>query len=376
MRRLIAAIGLAGLLLLGGAPLHAAAIASAPPAVSVPLTLAGHLTIPVTLDGQPVAAILDTGATGALIDSDYAAAHGYKIGRRKLVNGKLTRTTKISYTVGQLKFSTTAVVYPLNQMSRGQAPQPLLIGDDLIYGKYVVELDFDAGQVRLYDRKTFTPPPGVPELKLKAFHLNPFTQASVEGRSPELAVLDTGNQGGVLLSNDYAAQAGIDESYGGRTAAYGGVNSSGVGRMVALKRLEIGGFELTQVPAQVMPEGEKVFSAPINIGLPVLQRFHVWLDRFHQKVWLTPGDHFKDPFPRKVGLEFAKVPGGLKVMGVGGGSAAERAGLKTGDLIVGLDAAVDPDAMAAALEAGKAAGRDMIFKLEDGRALTVGPGEV
>ncbi|MDB5439552.1 MAG: hypothetical protein JWM33_1979 [Caulobacteraceae bacterium] len=189
-------------------------------------------------------------------------------------------------------------------------------------------------------------------------------------------MVDTGNQSGVLISNDYAAQIGIDASYGARTQVYGGVNSGGVSRRITLNRLQIAGFELTGVPAAVMPAGEKVFNKPINIGLPVLSRFHIWLDRFHQKVWLTPGAHFSDPFPRMIGLGFAKAPGGLRVMEIGSGGAAERAGLKVGDLIVGIDGAADSDAMAETMEAGKAAGRDMIFKLEDGRSLTVGPGEV
>ncbi|MDB5439553.1 MAG: hypothetical protein JWM33_1980 [Caulobacteraceae bacterium] len=153
---------------------QAAAVAPAAAPISVPMTLGAHITIPVVLDGQPVAAILDSGATGAMIDSDYAAAHGYQIGRRKLVNGKLTGTTKISYTVSGVKFSSTAVVYPLGQMSGGRVTQPLLIGDDLIYDKYVVEFDFDAAQVRLYDRKTFTPPPGAPELKLNSLPWAPM----------------------------------------------------------------------------------------------------------------------------------------------------------------------------------------------------------
>jgi len=79
----------------------------------------------------------------------------------------------------------------------------------------------------------------------------------------------------------------------------------------------------------------------VNLGGNVLRRFKVIIDYFRNRVILEPNSHFHDPFPSDASGLVLEADGPrfkrILVRGVVQGSAADRAGLKEGDVITAID---------------------------------------
>jgi C-terminal processing protease CtpA/Prc len=108
------------------------------------------------------------------------------------------------------------------------------------------------------------------------------------------------------------------------------------------------------------------------IGLPILRRYRVTLDFGGKRMWLAPSANPGAPFERdRSGMNVLIGAEGLRVTHVARGGPAEKAGLKTGDLIVTIDGEMALTANANLT--GAPAGKVLDLALADGsrRKLTL-----
>jgi C-terminal processing protease CtpA/Prc len=76
------------------------------------------------------------------------------------------------------------------------------------------------------------------------------------------------------------------------------------------------------------------------LGYSFLRRFRIAIDYPHRVLWFEPVPHTEDERPYEyshVGLQIERRDGALTVVGVASGSPADRAGVRRGDEIAGID---------------------------------------
>ena len=207
-----------------------------------------------------------------------------------------------------------------------------VLGSDFFH-RVTVEIEYDTGVVRLHDPERFTPPAGARSIPLVFERRVPFVTArlQVTGRPARARrlLVDSG-------SEDAVDDSLLLESRGPLRRVIGGVGSGQTYEVVfgRIERFELGPFALEDLPS--------VAPGVSLIGGEVLRRFRVTLDYARERMLLIPGRHFRDEAPVDLsGLTLRLAGDGtrLRVEDVASGSAAERARVRPGELLVAIDGA-------------------------------------
>jgi predicted aspartyl protease len=370
MRRV--AFVLAALALLG--PACAPKAQGAAHAIPFQYLLERQIVFPITIDGKPAEAWLDSGAGATVVDAAFARKIGLSLGapiRAHGVAGEVAnvRLAKADLAAGDLVMpGRRVVVMDLSAVQRMVArPVQVLLGRD-VFEQAVVDIDFASGRITLTPREAFVAPPAAPLPLKRSGDLRsvPITVAGVE--MP--AILDLGNAGGLLIDKEFADHYGL--LAGRRLSTTLGVGADGAREEVQTTsdRLELGGVRLDGVPTTATPNLSS--KAPANIGLQVLSRFRLTIDFGGDRIWITPyADAETRPF-RKNRTGLTLVPNGdrLVVDHVARGSPAERGGWKTGEAVRAIDGRPVPAGFAAeeaSLFVYGAPGVTVALTLADGR---------
>jgi hypothetical protein len=313
----------------------------------IPFELANgrQIYLPVKVNGQPVMALLDSGASRSIIDLGFAKALGLTPhGQTKITGSNGVQTggdvDHVEVVIGNLNehdFPLTALdLRPMAQQS--QHPIPYVIGDDM-FDDIAVDIDFAHRRLRFRQPGPDIKPAGAVEIPLTREQGRILAPVSVEGRSPILAEIDLGDAGAITLSPAYAKSL-----LAGRAATkqtHIGIGGVRLSTLATLKSLMFGGRTATDVPVQV-PE-TWLDAAPLTqarLGVQVLKAFHVVFDLPEKRLYVAVDDPVTPlVFPKdRLGIEGAAVTAGYQVTYVRPGSPAAAAGLKSGDIIKAVDA--------------------------------------
>lgn len=207
------------------------------------------------------------------------------------------------------------------------------------------ELDFDAGELRLY-------PDGRGE-RLGFTHLRSsirrisgrqeespyiFADIAVGGQAFE-CLLDTGAPRTLSLFANAARRSGLwDDS-----RPYAPIRPSGLGgqgpisRIVRAPSLALGGLSIERPLVQLHPPGQQTAAVGDGIaGLALIRRFNLSIDARSRSLWVQPS---RQPAPPEryglSGLWFDRSGDVAEVAAVGMGSPAAEAGMQVGDRVVG-----------------------------------------
>jgi hypothetical protein len=283
----------------------------------------------------PVWFILDSGASACVIDTALAQKLEIKTEGEKQGSGAGKGTVKFAF-ARHVTYGLPGLSLPVDESYViDLSSQPALLGRYVggilgysFFAPYVVDLNYDARILTLYDPENYQP----------VGHEVPFTLIkhtphirvgiAVGGRpSVEREVLvDTGSQDAV--DEELLAQARD------RLEVIGGV---GLGQEF---RTILGRADNLSLDSFTLPFPLGATGGTGLIGNEVLRRFHVAFDYAHARVFLSRGQHFSDPFlfdASGLDLRCASASAAFVIHDVSKDSAAWEAGLRAGDTLTAIN---------------------------------------
>ncbi len=322
------------------------------------------LLMPVNLRGRAMKAIFDCGTSQCAIDVKLARSLGIAAAKPFTVQGiydgvQAGRSDPVDMVIGDRAFRLSLILMPLDTIGEGVG---MLIGRDVLDGA-CLDLDVPGGRASFQATR---PPPGLAPIRMIQGRQGDLAvRVSVEGVAAD-ASLDSGNTLPLMIRQDWSGRTGalrdhvltpwVGDDLGGQASI----------AMTDLKALSFGGAGFHDVPAEV---SRTHLAYEVNLGLPVLERFHSFWDLANERLWLSAGDVARPFEHERAGMACARVDKVLKVVFVVPGSAAAQAGFKADDEIVKIDgqpvAALSEDA-------------SLAWKIDPARTsvvLTLGSGE-
>lgn len=253
-----------------------------------PFELFNHrLYVPATVNGESVAALLDSGAEMTVLDDDFAERLGLRLESAPDVKGtggtsSAQFTSDAVVTAAGLALPPgTAVVIDLEGItSLAGRPVDLIVGREF-FDAGPVRIDFKSGEIaRLSGEESMTGE----RLALTTHKGIETFPVIVEGNAPVQADFDLGNGSEVLVGRAYAERIGLTapERVIGRKTG-GGIGGTVERDVVMLKTLRIGDTIFDNVVATVDPTEN---AADLNIGTRILKNFRITVDYPQRALWL------------------------------------------------------------------------------------------
>lgn len=269
--------------------LIAAAFALPATASAEPLELFNNRPfLRVTVNGQPVTALLDSAAEMTIVDDDAAARLGLVPAGSATAHGSGAAAMEaqfadhVSVEAAGISLELRAGILDLGEVSTRLLGRPveMLLGRDL-FDNARLRIDYAAGTIETFEGE----PAGV-RLPLGEHRGTPTVPAAVEGHPPVDTVLDTGNGSEVLVGRAYAERIGLTAP--GRIverSAGGGLGGARTRDIVILRTLTIAGRAIHNVRTAI---NSGPTASDLNIGTSILRHFILRTDFAGRQVWLEP----------------------------------------------------------------------------------------
>lgn len=276
---------------LAAAALFLTACASAPPPAPDLRVSGNRLFIAAEINGQPLEALLDSGAEMTLLDAATATRLGLAESGSAEVRGSGAGTEDVTFAHG---LSTQAGGVTLENQSVAILDltdiSARLIGEPVaaILGREIFDaarfyLDIETGTFRRTDETALDGAVRLPLTDAKGIKQVPIR---IEGQPELLADFDIGNGSRVLISEAFARRAGLLEPARiTGTETGGGIGGPVTRQLVTIETLEIAGQTLRDIEAAIDPSPE---APDANVGVSVLRRFDLLIDFAGGAVWLRP----------------------------------------------------------------------------------------
>ena len=313
--------------------------------VAFDLTPGNQIRFPLTLDGLPLTAVLDTGVSVTLLAARSAAVDPGRLrpgGRATAIGGEVaiqwmpTREITIG---GLTQTGGSVAVAPLPALATGSAePVDLLVGRDLL-GAHALDIDYAARRFRLLPsgRLPFTG-------RSAPLAISPARQVyesavSLGGRTIRPMIVDTGDGAAVTITQASWAEAGLGKLPTTSAIAFG-LAGPMVTTLAIVPSLSVGELEVRSVEVRTEPAGgfSQAIGAAGRIGSGLLQNYRVLLDPAAGRMVLSPGPTADRPPLRSTsGLLLGVERDRLKVLHVMAGGPAAAAGWKEGETICAVD---------------------------------------
>ena len=329
-----------------------------PPAkliTTIPFTLltGGIVILHATLDDfkDTLNFVLDTGSGGISLDSVTCAYYKLPtVPSDRLVRGiagikyvSFTHNHKLNLkgvTVENLDFHINN--YDILSSAYGMSIDGI-IGYSF-FRRYIVTLDYDNQEMKVYTVGTYKYPRGGYLLKPQ-FSTLPMQMASVRDNVDVTGkfYLDTGAGLCILMNDDFANDSAIFKKkrkwYLTQAEGLGGKADM---QLSVVRDVKLGPYRFRNVPVYVFDDQYNVTSYPVLgglIGNDILRRFNMVLNYPQQEIYIKPNKHYLDSFDYSyTGLGFYLIDGAIRVTDIIKESPAEKAGFQFGDIIIGVEA--------------------------------------
>lgn len=120
-----------------------------------------------------------------------------------------------------------------------------------------------------------------------------------------------------------------------------GVGGKIVIQATVITEFKLGPYKFRNVPVCIFEDADNVTAYPYCAGIignDLLRRFNMILNYGSKEIFLKPNSHFNDLFDYAfVGIDLYYVRGANLIGDIAAGSPAENAGLKEGDIVLGVN---------------------------------------
>ena len=286
-------------------------------------------------DAAPSWFIVDSGASGCVVDTAYAKRLGLKTEGERRITGagkgtiETTFTKDVTYRLPgvSLAVPSSFVIDLSGQRTLQGRDVAGILGYDF-FARWVVDLDFEARVMTLHEPAGYKPTSNV----------IPFTLVK---KTPHVKVL-------ITLPNKKAVTSEVLVDSGSGDAVDDDVLAQSADKVEIIGGVGLGQeFRTTLGRASFVQIGPFAIAKPVGatggvplIGLEILRRFHVTFDYSRSRLVLSPNSHYNDAFDidaSGLDVRWTQDLTRFVVHDVARDSTAELGGFKTGDVIERID---------------------------------------
>lgn len=242
----------------------------------------GRIVVPASIQGRAASVVLDSAAGAPLLSPQFADGIEASNSSTRTVNErqvKVLRSIKFEFPGVVLDANTAAVVQLPQSASRVDAA----IGLEL-FEQTIIDVDFDASQVRLMPLGAAAPPEGAFRLSVTKDNRLPVVDLAIPGKGVICATIDTGYNRTLGLTDESVRRLGMPTREGESTSvAIDGVRSSRP-QLSNIESLAFGGRTFSNLPVQAIGGTRRCGNV---IGMQILSRFRLYFDLSKNTIWLA-----------------------------------------------------------------------------------------
>jgi hypothetical protein len=209
--------------------------------------------------------------------------------------------------------------------------------------RYIVKVDFDSLKIRVYDTGTIKYPRYGLLLHptLRGLPIVPLVIKDARTVAANY-YFDTGAGLCFLISSQFKKDSAILlKRRKPVTTLVQGLGGKSQMHLTIIQKVQIGNYKFRRVPTYILDDEFKLFSRPSLgglIGNDILRRFNLIINYPHEEIHLLPNNHFHDHFDYSyTGMSLYNFNGIIQADDIVDGSPADKAGIKNGDVIIGID---------------------------------------
>ena len=212
-----------------------------------------------------------------------------------------------------------------------------------VLSRYIFKIDYDSSMISIFSNGRIKYPRGgwlyEPILRTLPVQTARIRDAvSADSRF----LFDIGAGLCLMLNKDFIE----DSNFLDKKRVLYAKEAEGVGgkidmQLTVIKEIKLGPYKFKNVPAFVFDDTFNITSYPYLsgiIGNDILRRFNLILNYAKREFYFKPNTHFQQPFDYAYsGVELYYVDGEIILGDVASKSPAEEAGLKEGDVLIGIN---------------------------------------
>src|SRR4029077_20808026 len=211
-----------------------------------------------------------------------------------------------------------------------------------VFSTTTVEVDYDKRQLTFFDPQSFVPSPSETSVPFTRGREVPLIEASLDGQRGQFGV-DLGARSSLILTAFFVEETGIGNRYHASPEIIAGWGLGGPihARLARAGKFQFGKFEINGPLIRLSTQTVGLLSRSDTAGLigaDILRQFTVTFDDKHSLIYFRPSTRFGEPISfDKSGMWLVQDGKEFSVMEITPGGAAEKAQLKKGDRIIGVD---------------------------------------
>lgn len=220
----------------------------------------GHIKVPVIVGGVKAHAILDTGANVNGINGRFVEKHNLDLSKGSKINIEGVFGTQTRSTYNNVPINLFGIDLELDGMvdfQLWQVDNAILIGS-AFFSRFIVQLDYPNRKMRLLTRDA------IDLKKLENIEMQsqkgsgmPIVKVKFNQENSAWLLLDTGNNGGVMVERNYANKLDWFNNHKTKAGLSAGVNKFSETESFRINSLKFGPYELENVLVTVPGVGER-----------------------------------------------------------------------------------------------------------------------
>jgi hypothetical protein len=208
---------------------------------------------------------------------------------------------------------------------------------------FIVKVDYDKRVLEVW-KPGLIKYPKTGSLMALAIEKLPLFSASMKDKSSvgSSYIFDTGADLCVLLSDSFVKDSNVLSSNKKMIEVQAeGLGGSQPMKLTAIPQVQVGKYTFKNVPSLIFKDEYNVTQYPATAGIignELLHRFNLIINYPEAQIHLSPNAYFKEPFDYNyTGFKILDVDGRVLIDHIAKNSPAEKAGLKKGDIIFGIN---------------------------------------